>query len=37
MCGKKRIRYSFGQFNGPKDWDYKKESVIKKGTTTKRW
>ena len=34
VCGKKRIRYSFGQFIGPKDWDSKKERVKKKDTTT---
>ncbi len=34
MCGKNRVRYSFGQFIGPKDWDEKKERIIKKGTTT---
>ena len=34
VCGKKRIRYSIGQFIGPKDWDSKKERVKKKDTTT---
>ena len=34
MCGTKRIRYSFGQFINPKDWNSKKEMVIKKEATT---